>query len=183
MGEPNSIMAEMLQLCLLAGSRTEKDANGQTRQVPALEPGRIQPAAWADSALWPGAGTVTIFNNHPIPAGQMFIATYVSLCTSLQDQSSLTINFGMVGSASIAVYSNLNGADTVIYYSIPWQSVFNTPVFIPFPATAKPKFVLGSAGGVVPVGSVTVDVKMSGYLLDVSYWNTLKKYQTQVQFD
>jgi len=176
-------MAEMLQLCLLAGSRTEKDTNGLIRQVPALEPGRIQPAAWTDSLLWPSGATVTAFNNHAIPAGQMFIATYISLCTSLQDQSSLAINFGMVGSASVAVYSNLNGADTVIYYSIPWQSVFNTPVFIPFPATAKPKIVIGGAGQVVTAESVTVDLKMSGYLLDVSYWNILRKYQPNVYYD
>ncbi len=183
MGEPNSIMAEMLQLCLLAGSKTEQGSLGEIRQVPVLEPSRLTPVTWTDSVLWPGAGTTTIFDGHVVPSGQMLVATYISLCTSLQDQSSLQINFGMVGSPGVIVYSVENGTNSTIYYSLPWQSIFNTPTFICFPPSAKPKILLSSAGGVITVDTVTVDVNMSGFLLDVSYWNLLKRYQKVIYFD
>jgi len=174
MGAPNSVISDMLQLCILAGKRT----NNQTgAQLPSLTPEGIQPVTQFGQDNWPHALLRSDLFLYTVPKGQCLIVTYVGMHTGLADGSDPAVNFGIPVQAQVQWKITKAGATIGVTPLLNCIAYTNTPIFFAFEGGSLPilSFVRNSS---VTTDSLAIQAQMQGYLLDGSYYSLFRKYQT-----
>lgn len=176
MNEPQSIAAEKIALSILAGENS--------RGCSLANPADFIPVSVADSALWPPASSVTILDSFQIPKGQALIWTYLSLYTTLADESSQAIAFGFNYPALAQIQYRSLASPTSNYVNVTGQvqsqGIFNTPVLFVFDSDTLPRVVLTPNGSTQTADSVRALAKFQGYLIPSAIAAAMRQHQSRI---
>lgn len=172
MNEPQSISAEMIALTILAG----EDTKGQ----PLVRPGDLTPLSVSSSTAWPVAPFSSLFG-YQIPKGKCLLWTYLSLYTTLLDESDLAINYGFNydALAQIQIQTAGTGAFEPRTAAMLSQNLFNHPLLLVFEPDTIPRISLIPNGSSQAAGSVRVECYAHGFLLPAGLSSAFKPFQTQ----
>ena len=107
MGEPNSVIGDILQLRLLAGTKRVQRAARPAAEEYKLRPSDIKSVGHSNAAYYDGAVDTDCFF-YRIPQGKCLIVTYASLYTSLAGDVSEAINFGIYVDAQARWQTTIN---------------------------------------------------------------------------
>lgn len=172
MNEPQSIAAEMLALSILAG----EDIKGQ----PLVKPGDLTPLSLASGTLWPVAPFSSLFG-YQIPKGKCLIWTYLSIYTTLADESTLAVNYGFNydALAQIQIQTAGTGDFQPRTATLLTQTLFNHPLLLVFEPDTIPRIILTGNGSTQTGASVRVECYAHGYLLAAGLSSAFKPFQSQ----
>jgi len=182
MNEPNSTIADILGLCLLAGKKTVKNDSGQFIEKNMVTPGDVSPVALTGVAavptVAPASLSVYLFN-YAIPAQSCLLINYVSLYTSLADESSPAVNYGLDPNVSVRWIAYNNGLSTPVTPYKNSAAILNAPCIVLFQGgvTASLQIPYPRSGAVTDQ-SIYLQARANGYLLDQHLYNVFKRYQT-----
>lgn len=176
MGEPNSVIGDILQLILLAGTKRVQRAGMPAAEEYKLRPGDIKSVGHSGAAYYDGAVDTDYFF-YRVPQGKCLIVTYVSLYTALSGDVSESINFGIYVDAQARWQTKIN--DFILAVT-PYQEVAlytNTPCLYVFPGGVTPQLQLRAIGAPINF-PLLVAMKYTGYLIDATFQGDFEKHQT-----
>lgn len=176
MGEPNSVIGDILQLILLAGTKRVQHAGMPAVEQHKLKPGDIKSIGHSSAAYYDGAVDTEYFT-YRIPKDKCLIVTYCSLYTSLSGDVSENINFGIYVDAHARWQTKVN--DLIVPVT-PYQEVAlytNTPCLYVFPGGVTPQIQLRQIGAPINFPLI-VYMKYVGYLIDATFQGEFEKHQT-----
>ncbi len=182
MNEPNSIVADILGFCLLAGKKRYQGPNGEWLEENLIKPSDFQHVALSGVAavptVAPAALSVYLFN-YAVPSGSCLLINYASLYTSLADESSPAVNYGIDPDVSVRWIKYLNGATTPVTPYKNSADILNSPCLIVFQngVTASLQVPYPRSGAVTDQ-SIYLQARANGYLVDQHLYNIFKRYQT-----
>ena len=176
MNEPNSVVAGKLQLVLLAGKRRQQ-INGQWIDQNVLDPSNINHVASSSAVVYPGGGASPYsLVNFAVPAGSCLVVDYLSCYTTLNDKSTLQVNYGLNANFSCKWQQITGGESQNITPFVESQALLNSPCFLVFNGGSTARFILST--GVIVGADTLVLLRMNGYLLDSAMYATMKQHQT-----
>ncbi len=172
MNEPQSISAEILALSILAGENT--------RGEPLVALNQFTPLSLAASTLWPQVTSVALFG-YQIPEGHCLLITYLSLYTTLADESTLAVNYGFNydALAQIVIQTAGTGAFQPFTGMLPSQQIFNHPLLLAFEPDTIPRILLFPNGSTQTAASVRVEAYAHAFLLPAGLSSAFKPFQTR----
>jgi len=172
MNEPQSISAEILALSILAGENT--------RGEPLAALNQFTPVSLASGTLWPLVTTSSVFA-YLVPQGHCLLITYLSLYTSLADESSLAVNYGFnyEATAQIVIQTAGSGAFQPFTGQLFTQQIFNHPILLVFEPDTTPRVNLYPNGTTQANASVRVQVYAHGFLLPAGLSSAYKPFQSR----
>ena len=182
MNEPNSVVGDILQLVLLAGQKFEKQADGTSRWRNVLDPGDIKHVALTGIAavptVAPAALSVYLFN-YAVPAPSCLLVNYTSLYTSVSDDSSLTVNYGIAYDVDVRWIQYRSGVNTPETPYKESATILNSPCFLMFPGgcTASLQVPYPRTGAFPDLG-IYLHGRANAYLMDQSMYSRLVRFQT-----
>lgn len=182
MNEPNSIVADILGLCLLAGKKRTQGPNGQCTEEPYVKPSDFQHVALSGIAavptVAPASLSVYLFN-YAVPANSCLIINYASCYTSLSDESSPAVNYGLDPDVSVRWIQYLNGATSPVTPYKNSATILNSPCLIVFQngVTASLQVPYPRSGAVADQ-AIYLQARANGYLVDQHLYQIFKRYQT-----
>jgi len=176
MNEPQSVAAEKIALVLLAGN----DPNG----CSLVNPSDLIPVSYGDSATWPPASSTTILDSFSVLKGYALLWTYLTLYTTLADESSQAIQFGFNFAAlaqiqfrSLAAttsnFSNLTG-------QVQSQAIFNKPLLVAFDTDTRPQVVLYPNSSTQTANSVAVFAEAQGFLIPAALFSLYRQHASRI---
>jgi hypothetical protein len=171
MNEPHGVAAETLALSFLAGMDDEGEL--------LVKPKDLTHISYASSTLWPIAPTSSIFG-FKVPDGNMLIWTYVSLYTTLANETSPAINFGFNFDATLFLaIQGASGAFLPFGPSMFTQGLINKPILLVFDPLTTPRIIFAPNGSAQAAGSLRVEAAVNGYLLPAGIGAVFKRYATK----
>lgn len=175
MNEPQSIAAEKITLALLAGNKGN---------CPLVSTAELIPISVGDSAKWPPTMSVTILDSFTVPKGQALVWTYLSLYTTLTDETSPAVNYGFNydALAQIQYRSGASAASNFLDVTgrVESQAIFNKPVFFVFDPDTRPQIVLYPNGSTQATNRLRALAESHGYLIPASLASVFRIHATRV---
>lgn len=171
MNEPQSVAAEKIALSILAGE--DQFGNSKCRPVDLI------PITLASSTAWPVAPFSSLFG-YQVPDGQVMLWTYVSLYTSLFDESESAVNYGINYNAlaNLLIQSG-SGNFLPRATGLLTQQMFNKPILLMFDSLTTPRITLQPNGSTQAVANLRILCEASGFLLPSGLSSAFKDHQTQ----
>lgn len=162
----------MIALSILAG----EDTSGR----PLVKPGDLTPLSLASSTAWPVAPFSSLFG-FQIPKGKCLLWTYLSIYTTLFNESSLAVNYGFNydALAQIQVQTAGTGDFQPRTAAMLTQTIFNHPLLLVFEPDTIPRIILTGNGSAQAGGSVRVECYAHGYLVAAGLSSAFKPFQSQ----
>lgn len=162
----------MLALSILAG----EDQHGN----PLIRPRDLTPVKLGSATLWPVAPSSSLFG-YQVPSGQSLIWTYLTMYTTLADESTLAVNYGVNFYAGVQIQEQTGGLAvfqprTAVLQP---QIVFNTPLLLIFDGDITPRIFLTPNGSTQTIGSQLWLATVHGYLLSAGLASALRPYETK----
>ncbi len=173
MGAPNSVVSDILQLCILAGKR--RDNTGKENNL--LTPEGIQPITQSGFDTWPHAALASELFTYTVPRGQCLVVVYVGLYIGLADGSDLGVDYGVPVYADTQWVVTNAGATVQKTPLLDLIAYVNTPTFFVFSGDDTPTLNV-SVSTLITDDTVNLKAQMQGYLMDGSLYSTFRKYQT-----
>lgn len=177
MNEPQSIAAEKIAFSILAGTNPATGCQIAT-------PGDFIPISVAGSALWPPATSVSILNTFTVPKGQALIWTYISLYTTLADESTAAVNYGFNFNAlaQIQFRSGASGSSNFVNVTgqVQSQAIFNKPCLFVFDSDTLPRIVLYPNGSTQTANSLLALAEFQGYLIPAGIASAIRVHASRV---
>lgn len=171
MNEPHGVAAEILALSFLAGE-------GEDGQL-LVKPRDLNHISYASSTLWPIAPSSSVFGFR-VPDGNVMIWTYLSLYTTLANETSPAVNYGFNYDATVFLaIQGASGAFLPFGPSMLTQGIFNKPVLMVFDPQTTPRLILTPNGSTQAGGNLRVEAAVNGYLLPAGIGNVYKRYATK----
>lgn len=171
MNEPQSVAAEKIALSILAGM--DKDGN------PLCKPHDLIPLSQGTGTLWPVAPFSSVFG-YQVPTAQAMLWTYLSLYTTLADESETAVNYGFNYDALAQLKIQSGGGNfedrTGQLYT---QSIFNKPILLVFDSLTTPRIFFTANGSTQAGSSIRVEVEFSGYLIPAGLSSAFRDHQTR----
>jgi hypothetical protein len=171
MNEPHGVAAEIMSNVLLTGL----DNGGQ----PTAQPRDFQHISYASSTLWPIAPSSSLFSTQ-VPPGSCMIWTYITMYTTLANESSPSVNYGLNFDGT--VFLAIQGASGNFISFSPamlTQGLFNKPILLVFDPQTTPRLILAPAGSGQPVGNLRIEAAINGYLLPAGLAPIFRRYATK----
>lgn len=170
MNEPQSVAAEKIALTILAG-----EMEGRAK----CSPSDLISISYSDTTLWP-IGPFSSVALGRVPEGQSLIITYLSLYTTLADESETAVNFGF----NFSTYCTLqiqgaSGNFTAATGSILTQEIFNKPILLLFEPTTIGRVILNPSSSTQTAGSIRVNFEATGYLIPAGLASAFRDHQTR----
>lgn len=176
MNEPQSVAAEKIALALLAGT--------DRRGCPPVNVADLTPVSLGDSALWPPASSTTILDGFTVPKGSALIWTYMSLYTTLADESTAAVNYGFnfTALAQVQYRSAASASSNFVNVTkqVQSQAIFNKPVLFVFPANSVPQIVLYPNSSTQTADSLRVLAESQGYLIPDSFASIYQQHVSRI---
>lgn len=172
MNEPQSIAAEILALTIIAGE------NARTGE-PLAKATDFTQYSRVSSTLWPVAPFTSLLGGDALPEGQAWIVTYLSLYTTLADESTLAINYGFNFDTYAFLQVQKGNVFSSITGSLLSQAFFNRPIFLIFDPETIPRIILNPYGSTQTGGSVRVELYAHGFLIPAGLSSAFKPFQTR----
>lgn len=171
MNEPQSIAAERIALSIMAG----EDRCGN----PLVRPADLLHLSLASGTLWPIAPTSSLFS-YQVPASYCMIWTYISVYTTLADESSPAVNYGFNYDALAFLGIQAESGNFLPFsQSFLTQTVFNCPLLLVFDPKTTPRIFLSSNASTQPVGNLRVEARANAYLLSAGLISAFKPFETR----
>jgi len=171
MNEPQSVAAEKIALSIMAG--TDRDGN------PLCRPHDLIPLSQAASTGWPVAPFSSLFG-FQVPQAQAMLWTYVSMYTTLTDESETAVNYGFNFDALAQLKIQSGGGNfqdrTGQLLS---QAIFNKPLLLVFDSLTTPRIFLTANGSTQAGGSIRVEAEFTGYLIPSGLSSAFRDHQTR----
>ncbi len=174
MNEPQSVAAEKIALSILAGE--------DSRCQPLARPADLIPLSLSDTTTWPPAVSTSLFS-FQVPIGQALIWTYISLYTTLADETSPAVNYGINfsalaqiqfrGPSASANFSQLTGL-------VLSQAIFNKPVLFVFDSQIVPRILLTPNGSTQTQDSLRLEAEIMAYLIPSGLASAFRVHSTRV---
>lgn len=172
MGAPNSIVSDILQLCILAGKRKD----GQ-RETSVLQPEGVTPITQFGQDSWPHAALASDLFSYTVPKGQCLVVTFIDFHTGLGDGSDPAVNFGIPVSAPTQWKVTKAGVTVSRTSLLNVIAYTNCPCFFVFEPETLPILSV-TRSTLVTADSLSIQAHMQGYLMDARFYNVFRKYQT-----
>ncbi|MFN0108549.1 MAG: hypothetical protein ACKVZH_06810 [Blastocatellia bacterium] len=171
MNEPQSVAAEKIALSIMAGI----DRDGQ----PLCKPHDLIPLSQAASTLWPVAPFSSLFG-YQVPQASAMLWTYVSLYTTLADETETAVNYGFNYDALAQLKIQSGGGNfedrTGQLLS---QAIFNKPLLLVFDSLTTPRIVLTANGSAQAGSSLRIESEFTGYLIPAGLSSAFRDHQTR----
>jgi hypothetical protein len=173
MNEPSHIAQEILALSLLAGFEND----GKSKAPPES----FQHVSIEGLTLFPVAPSSSLFG-YKCPAGSCMIWTYISVYTSLADESSAGVNFGFNYNADVSLrIQGASGNFISVSAVVDPQTVFNKPLMLVFGPETTPRFIIGPGASTQAIGNLRIFAAANAYLLPAGLQPIFQRYATQLQ--
>lgn len=171
MNEPQSVAAEKISLSILAG--VDRHNN------PLCKPHDLIPLSVASSTAWPIAPFSSLFG-FEVPDAHAMLWTYVSMYTTLFDESETAVNYGLNydGLASIQVQSG-GGNFEPRTGALLTQAIFNKPLLLVFDSLTTPRISLIPNSSTQAAGNLRIEAEFSGYLIPAGLSSAFRDHQTR----
>jgi hypothetical protein len=175
MGAPNSVAADIFQICLLAGRRRLPNGSDE----PILRPENIQPITQYGVDSWPHSAGVGVSNLFlfTVPATRCLVVTYVQFYTGLAAGTDPAVNFGLPVSAPTRWLVEVNGLQTPVTQYLNAIAYTNCPCFYVFSPGTKPILSVNRST-LITQDSLLIQAQMQGYLVDSTHQAALMRNQT-----
>ena len=171
MNEPQSIAAEILAMTILAG----ESPSGQ----PLVKFTDFTPYSRVSSTLWPVAPFSSLLGGDPLPKGQAWILTYLSLYTTAADESQLSVNYGFNWTVNAFIQVQSGTTFNAITAPLLSQVFFNRPLFMIFDPETIPRIVLSPSSSTQAGSSVLVNCYAHGFLIPAGLSSAFKPFQSR----
>ena len=179
MNEPTSIVAEMLGLSLLAGTKETINPDGSKTCQPLLDFGDIRHTPIDGTVRWPGvaAANVTLFN-YTIPSNQCLIVTYVSAYATASNESEQGVDYGLNFYVPSFWQTSVNSMATPVTQVVGSQVLLNAPCLLVFPGGSIPQLVLQAGGSTQTAQVRRICARMNAYVAASEIINIFRKNQS-----
>jgi hypothetical protein len=179
MNEPTSIVAEMLGLSLLAGTKEITNADGSTTCKPILDLSDVRHTPVDGTVRWPGvaAADVVLFN-YAIPENQCLVVTYVSAYATASDESEQGVDYGLNFYVPSYWRTSINGSLQAVTATVGSQVLLNSPCLLVFPGGAIPQLVLQAGGSTQAAQVRRVCARMNAYQASNELLNIFRRHQS-----
>lgn len=174
MNEPQSVAAEKIALSLLAGE--------SARCERLVRPADLIPLSLAAATTWPPASSTTLFS-FQVPAGQSLLWTYISMYTTLANETSPAVNYGFNFSALAQIQFRAPATTsnfTPLTAAVLSQAIFNKPVLFVFDPGTVPRIVLTPNGSTQTADSLRVEAEIQAYLIPSGLASAYRVHATRV---
>ena len=158
MFEPGSVMADIMQLSLIAGEREEC---GQYTDI--APPAVFKHTPFSGNGTYPGAAATIA--SYTVPSSQILIVSYASVYLCDTAEAVTTLDFGVSHTFYAWWQYDLNGVTSIVTSATgKGQGIINRPVMLVFPAGATAQLMLQDDGtSVLPAGSRTIICTVTAY--------------------
>ncbi len=171
MNEPQSVAAEKIALSILAG----EDHDGR----PLCRPSDLIPLSLGSATLWPIAPFSSLFG-YKVPDGLIMIWTYVSLYTSLENESEAGVNYGINYDALAQIQvQGASGNFDAKTGALLSQGIFNKPIFLVFEPMTTPRIVLTPNSSAQASGNLRIEATAQAYLAPAGLTSAFNSHQTR----
>lgn len=159
MFEPGSVMADIMQLSLIAGERL--DDCGQW--VDIAPPSVFQHKPFSGNGTYPGAAATIA--SVTVPESLILIVTYASVYLCQTDETVNSIDFGVNHNFFAWWQYQLSGVTTIVTSATgQGQGIINRPVLLVFPPTVTAQLMLLESASALTDGSRTIECTVTAYL-------------------
>lgn len=174
MNEPQSIAAEKIALSILAGL--------DHCNKPLVYPADLIPLSLSAATTWPPVSSTNLYS-FQVPKGQALLWTYISMYTSLADETDAGVNYGFNYSAlaQIQVRAGSSSANfSPITAAVLSQAIFNKPILFAFNSETVPRIVLTPNSSTQTVNSLRVETEIQAYLIPSGSASAFRVHATRV---
>lgn len=170
MNEPQSVAAEKIALSILAG--VDRQGN------PLCRPDQLIPLTVGSSTAWPIAPFSSLFA-YQVPEAHAMIWTYVSMYTTLLDESETAVNYGFNYDtlAQLIIQSGQSDFDAIT--TVLSQAIFNKPLLLVFDSLTTPRISLIPNSSTQAAGNLRVEAEFTGYLIPSGLSSAFRNHQTR----
>jgi hypothetical protein len=172
MNEPQSVAAEKIALSILAG----EDRHGCALALPA----DFIPLSLSATTTWPSGGMTTLFS-YMTPQNYGMVWTYIGLYTTLADESSPAVNYGVNYSmlAQLQIKKQAGNFENASGQVLS-QEIFNKPIFLVFDTQTTPRIALTNNGSTQAVGNLRLEAEAQAYLVPAAILSAIRINQTRL---
>lgn len=171
MNEPQSVAAEKIALSILAGEMPDG--------TPVCRPSDLIPISIPSGTLWPISPFSSLFG-FQVPRAQILIWTYLSLYTTLANESESAVNYGFNFDALAQIQvQGASGNFDPRTATMLTQGIFNKPLLLVFDSLTTPRVVLSPNGSTQTSGHLRVEAEASGYLAPAGLNSAFRDHQTR----
>lgn len=172
MNEPQSVAAEKIALSILAGVNPVDGS-------PVCKPSDLTPLSIPSGTLWPVAPFSSLFG-FQVPSGQIMIWTYISVYTTLANESETAVNYGFNYDALAQIQiQGSSGNFSPRTAALLTQAFFNKPILLVFDSLTTPRIALSPNSSTQTSGHLRVEAEAMAYLLPSGLSSAFRDHQTR----